>query len=354
MLRDVKVLLLGAFYMKSWKFHLWENGHFSSLSDAHKSPLSAHTQTDSWFREKPIMKKLPTRAGEQPAIRAAILGIFVLLGARGVAQGQSPKAPAPLAQSPESPREKAWNILHEGLKDTNSDKRSRAVRALGLLTGNAEAEKAAVLALKDEKPPVRLAAAVALGSMRAEQATGNLEEALGDSEPSVVLAAANSLLLLHDDVGYDTYYEVLTGERRAGKGFVKEELDTLKDKKKVAQMGFEEGIGFIPFGGIGYEIFKTVTKNDSSPIRAAAAKKLAHDPEPDAGEALAKAAADKNWKVRAAALDAIALREDASLISRIVPAMDDKNDIVRFTAAACIVHLSGPPEKAEAPGAAKP
>jgi len=228
------------------------------------------------------------------------------------------------------------------LKDTNADKRAKAVRALGLLTGNAEAEKAAVLALKDEKPNVRQSAAHALGAMRADGAKGNLEEALGDSEPSVVLAAANSLLLLHDDVGYDTYYEVLTGEKRAGKGLIKEQLDTLRNKKKVAQMGFEEGIGFIPFGGIGYEIFKTVTKNDSSPIRAAAAKKLAHDPEPDAAEALVRAAADKDWKVRAAALDAIALREDSSLIARIVSALEDKNDVVRFTAAACVAHLSQP------------
>jgi HEAT repeat protein len=52
--------------------------------------------------------------------------------------------------------------------------------------------------LRDEKPNVRSAAATALGSMHAEHAVGNLKEALGDSEPSVVLAAANSLLL-HDD-----------------------------------------------------------------------------------------------------------------------------------------------------------
>lgn len=259
-------------------------------------------------------------------IRAGIIGMLFLLGARGVANGQSPKSP-PSPQSSESSQERAWNILHDGLKDTNADKRAHAVRALGLLAGNAEAQKAAVLALKDEKPNVRVAAAKALGSMHAEQAAGNLEEALGDSEPSVVLAAANSLLLLHDDVGYDTYYEVLTGERPASKGLIKEQLDTLKDKKKLAQMGFEEGIGFIPFGGISYEIFKTVTKNDSAPVRAAAAKKLAHDPEPDAGEALAKAAADKDWKVRAAALDAIAVREDASLVSRIASALDDKNDV---------------------------
>ena len=289
--------------------------------------------------------------------------MLILLVAQSVAQGQS-RTPPPAearsaagkatAVSSETPRERAWAILREGLKDKNTDKRAKAVRALGLLAGSAEAEKAAVVGLKDEKPKVRQAAAHALGAMRAENAKGNLEEALGDSEPSVVLAAANSLLLLHDDVGYDTYYEVLTGERRASKGLIKEQLDTLKDKNKVAQMGFEEGIGFIPFGGIGYEIFKTVTKNDSAPVRAAAAKKLARDPEPDAAEALAKAAADKDWKVRAAALDAIALREDASLIPRIVSALDDKNDVVRFTAAACIAHLDSILKKPGPAGATKP
>jgi len=269
--------------------------------------------------------------GRRNMIRTGIAGLLILLGTRSVAQGQNPtpspaEARANAVRTPALPseaREKAWAILHEGLKDTNPDKRAKAARALGLLTGSTEAEKAAVLALKDGKPNVRLAAAVALGSMHAENAKGNLEEALGDSEPSVVLASANSLLLLHDDVGYDTYYEVLRGEKRAGKGLIKEQLDTLKDKKKVAQMGFEEGIGFIPFGGIGYEIFKTVTKNDASPIRAAA-------------------------------LDAIALREDASLVSRIVPSMDEKNDVVRFTAAACVAHLSGGLEKANGASASKP
>lgn len=278
-------------------------------------------------------------------------------------RGQTATSPAaqakyrttsPSANPTEPAGKEAWSILSEGLKDPNPDKRAKAARALGLLTGNTEAEKAAVLALKDEKSSVRLAAAHALGSMGADNAKGNLEEALGDSEPSVVLAAANSLLLLHDDVGYDTYYEVLTGEKRASKGLIKEKLDILKDKKKVAQMGFEEGIGFIPFGGIGYEIFRTVTKNDSAPIRAAAAKRLAHDPEPDAGEALVKASGDKDWRVRAAALDAIALREDASLIFKIASAIGDKNEVVRFTAAACVAHLSGLPEKTSGARASKP
>ncbi|HXY24667.1 MAG TPA: HEAT repeat domain-containing protein [Candidatus Acidoferrum sp.] len=248
-----------------------------------------------------------------------------------------------------SPSEKAWTILREALKEQNVDKRTRAVHALGLLPGSVEAEKSAVVALKDEKPNVRVAAAAALGSMKAEDSKGDLEAALGDSEPSVVLASANSLLLLHDDVGYDTYYEVLTGERRASKGLIKEQLDTFKDKKKVAQLGFEEGIGFIPFAGIGYEVFKTVTKNDSSPVRAAAAKQLAHDPGPDAADALVKAAADKQWQVRAAALEAIALRGDQSLIPKISAALDDDKDVVRLTAAACVAHLSALPENTKSP-----
>jgi len=123
-------------------------------------------------------------------------------------------------------------------------------------------------------------------------------------------------------VGYDTYYEVLTGERRASKGLIKEQLDTLKDKKKTAEMGFEEGIGFIPFAGIGYEIFKTVTKNDSSPVRAAA-------------------------------LEAIALREDPSLIPKISAALDDGKNVVRFTAA-CVAHLSGLPDKTDRSNASTP
>ena len=46
---------------------------------------------------------------------------------------------------------------------------------------------------------------------------------------------------------------MLTGEKRANKGLIKEQLDALRDKKKMAEMGFEEGIGFIPFAGIGYD-----------------------------------------------------------------------------------------------------
>lgn len=289
-------------------------------------------------------------------VRLCLLGVLGLLNGMGIfAQAQAPparqeKAPAAApvtnaATAPQTPREKAWGILHEALKDDSADKRAKSVRALGLLPGNAEAGKAAIGALKDDKVNVRVAAAVVLGSIHAENAASELENALNDSEPVVVLAAANSLLLLHDDAGYDVYYDVLTGERHATKGLIKEKLDTLKDKKKMAELGFEEGIGFVPFAGIGYEIVKNVAKDDSSPVRAAAAKRLAHDPNPDSGKALVAAITDKSSTVRAAALEAIAERGDPSLVPKITAAMDDERELVRYMAAACVAHLSDLPEK---------
>ena len=243
-----------------------------------------------------------------------------------------------IGHSENSPRE-SLGILREALQDDSADKRAKAVRALGLLPRNPEAGKAAIGAPKDDKANIRLGAAAALGSMREEQATSELKKVLDDCEPAVVLAAANSLLLLHDDAGYDVYYGVLTGERHASKGLIEGQLDSLKDKKKMAELGFEEGIGFIPYAGIGYEIFKTVTKDDSSPVRAAAAKKLARDPNPDSGGALVTATKDKNWMVRAAALEAIAERGDRSLLPKIAAAMDDDKDLVRYVAAACVAQL---------------
>jgi hypothetical protein len=250
--------------------------------------------------------------------------------------------------------DRAWLILHSGVSFNGTEKRVKAVTALGVLKGNAEAEKLALAALKDEKGDVRAAAANSLGSMHAVSAKGALEAALDDNEPAVVLAAANSLLLLKDaNFAYDVYYGVLTGTMRTNNGVVKEQIKqqmkTLHDKKKIAQLGLEQGIGFIPYGGIGYGMVKTLVKSDSSPMRAAAAKKLAHDPDPITAKALVDATHDKNWAVRVAALEAIAERGDRSLMPKITDSMDDDRDEVRFTGAACVARLSSLRAKHPAP-----
>jgi HEAT repeat protein len=240
----------------------------------------------------------------------------------------------------EDKREQAWGVLRANVAEKDTGKRAQAVRVLGLLPGESEALGMARKALGDEKPEVRAAAATALGQMRSRPSIPRLRTLLSDKEPSVVLAAASALMTFKDQSAYDVYYEILTGERKTGKGLITGEMQTLKDPKKLAEQSFDEGIGFVPFAGIGWAAFKTLRTDDVSPVRAAAAKMLAEDKDPESGDALVQAASNKNWIVRAAALESIAKRGDPHLLDGIVGALADENTSVRCTAAAAVIRLS--------------
>jgi HEAT repeat protein len=239
-----------------------------------------------------------------------------------------------------SPKAEAWQILDAACTGDRTIARATAIRVLGLMPDDAKARRLAEKALADDKPEVRSAAAAALGDMKSRTSIPKLKEALDDDDPSVALAAAHSLELMHDDSAYEVYYEVLTGQRKAGRGLIASETSILKDKKKMAQLGFEEGIGFVPFAGIGWVAIKTITKDDASPVRAAAAKVLAKDPDPAATKALADAAGDKNWLVRAAALEALAKRGDPAVLDTVSLYMTDKKEAVKYTAAAAVLRLT--------------
>lgn len=232
-------------------------------------------------------------------------------------------------------------MLRAGVRSDKTDQRAIAVGVLALLRGQRAAVSMASKALDDDHPKVRIAAATALGELHATSAIPQLKEALSDKEVGVVLAAAHALVLLKDPSAYEVYYAILTGKMKGGKGLVAGELDTLKDPKKMAMLGFQEGIGFIPFAGIGYSAIKTMMKDDSSPVRAAAARVLAGDPDPDTTAGLADAAVnDKSELVRIAALEAVARHDDPAYIGKIAPAMADEKDPVKYTAAAAVARLT--------------
>lgn len=275
--------------------------------------------------------------------------LFVIsFSLHAVAQKSSPSTPNSKpaidleAETTSKPvRVQAWDLLLSGIKENSTSKRATAVRVLSLLTGESRAVTLAGHALTDSKAEVRAAAAIALGELHAKSAIPKLEEALSDKEPLVALAAAHSLLTMKDTLAYEVYYEILTGERKGSKGLVGGQLETLKDPKKMALLGFQEGIGFVPFAGMGYTAIRTIVKDDSSPVRAAAAKVLADDPDSATEDALVKAATDeKHELVRIASLDALARRGNPGVIDRIAPALSDDKDSVQYTAAAAIVHLS--------------
>jgi HEAT repeat protein len=210
-----------------------------------------------------------------------------------------------------------------------------------MVVNNETARKSAEKALSDPKPDVRAAAAYALGEMNAKSSATKLAGLVKtDKDTAVVFAAAAALYTLGDSRAYEFYYAVLTGQRKSGDSLLDSQMKMLQDRKAVAQMGLQAGLGFVPFGSLGYTVFRTATKDDTSPVRAAAAQKLIRDGDPKTAEALMSSASDDKWMVRAAVINAIAQRGDPKMVNGILPRLTDENDTVRFTAAGAILRLS--------------
>ncbi|MGH9582207.1 MAG: HEAT repeat domain-containing protein, partial [Bryobacteraceae bacterium] len=162
---------------------------------------------------------------------------------------------------------------------------------------------------------------------------------LKNNDLSVVLAAANALYELKDPAAYQVYDSLLTGERK-GPSLIKSQLRQLKKRGEIEQLAFETGIGFVPYGSTGYEVWTRIMKNRSMPILILSTQRLARDPDPKSGDALVGACLNKHWQVRAAAVSAIAKRGDPALLRALVPLLTDPNDTVRYDTAAAIVHLA--------------
>jgi HEAT repeat protein len=237
--------------------------------------------------------------------------------------------------------DKAWGVLETALADKSADTRARAAFVLGLIDNNSKAQSDAEKALTDEASRVRAAAARALGAMGAKSSIPKLKALIYDHESEVVFAVAAALRRLEDPAAFEIYYAALTGERKSGQSLAEEQMKLLKDPKALSKIGFEVGVGFVPFGGAGLAGYKMLTKDDATPVRAAAATQLASDPDPRAAKALVAALADGKWLVRAAAADAIAQRNDPSLKNSLTPVFLDSKDTVSFTAAAAYLRLNG-------------
>jgi HEAT repeat protein len=167
-----------------------------------------------------------------------------------------------------------------------------------------------------------------------------LRACLNDKELQVVLACTNSLYRMKDPIAYHVYYAILSGERKSSKGLLQSQLATLRDRKQMEMLAFEAGIGFVPYGGIGWQAIKRITQDDSSPIRALAASRLATDPDPKSARALSEFLEDKKAHVREAVVEAIARHGDPALLNTVIPLLEDDDENVRFDAAATVIHLS--------------
>jgi HEAT repeat protein len=271
--------------------------------------------------------------------------VAVSIGAMSSLAGCPAFAQSPVAQ--------AWTVLHEGATSKSADERQTTMRVMRLIPGNAAAVTLAEQGLKDRDRETRGAAALSLGDMNSNSAIPSLlATASGDTEGSVVMAAAKSLIQLGDEQGYAVYYAILTGKRKSGAGLIgsqKQQLhELLQHPEQMENMAFEQGMGFVPFGGIGLQAFQTIHANETKGplVKATAIKILAKDPDPVTAKALVASTHDKEWVIRAAAYDALARRGDASLLPDVTAGLNDPKYEVKMTAAAAVVHLSGLPKKA--------
>lgn len=240
-----------------------------------------------------------------------------------------------------SPEHKAWDILQKAVSARSTEERAQAAAALGLIPENPRARETAESLLKDGKPEVRVAAATALGQMHGTESIPILQQALRDHNVPVVMAAAKALSLLQDSgSAHEVYIELLTGERKSGEGLIAQQIAMLHNRKKLEEIGFSEGIGFVPFAGMAWHVYRTVHKENPNPVRAVAATYLAQDRDPASARALVRATDDKNWIVRVAAIQAIAQRGDPSLLPRVQLRFSDRHAKVRYSAAAAVIHLS--------------
>jgi HEAT repeat protein len=296
------------------------------------------------------MPRLGTRGGWVLVLVAAAIAATLSQSApanphqAGPSSGPANAADEAEKREPSKPdyHEEAWRVLWLGLHNPRTSKRVEAVKALSLMTGNQRALVFALRALNDKNFQVRAAAATTLGSLHEKSTAPALRAALSDKQVSVMLAAAHALYVLHDPAAYEIYYAILMGDKKTSSGLIQEQINRLKDPKQVVEMGFQEGLGFVPYGGMGYEAYRTLMKRGNASARVAAARFLASDPDPISEDALMQAAlVDKSIPVREAALDALAEKNDPRTIERLETNLHQRLYAVRYRTAAVILNLSG-------------
>jgi len=284
------------------------------------------------------------------AVSKAVLN-FRMLAVAGLI-GVLSTAPSQLLA--QAPLDQAWTILQTGAENKSNDQQVITMRVLQLIPNNAKAVSLAEKALQDKDTEVRGAAALSLGRMADKSAIPQLKDVIkNDKEGSVVLAAAKALIQLGDDSGYDVYYTVVSGTRKSGQSLMgdqtKELNQLLSNPKAMEKMAFEQGMGFVPFGGISLAVYQRVqnSKAKAPVLKATSLKVLAQDPDPRSGKLIVASLKDKEWLIRAAAYDALARRGDASVLPELSDGLKDEKIEVKLTAAAAIVHLSTMSGKAE-------
>ena len=238
-----------------------------------------------------------------------------------------------------------WQLLTTTAASRNPTHRREAIAALGTIGSQRRVLRLLEQALSDKDSSVRQQAAGTLGDLRARRSIPRLKQALNDDSPEVSFAAARSLWLMGDRTGREVFLQVLSGDKPASDGVLKNGFEAtkkkLKDPKKLAILGAKEAADSL-FGpaGWGIKVIEHVIQDRSASARAMSAILLGPDATADALKQLREALSDQSWIVRAAAAQALGASRRREQIQHLRPLLRDDKNAVRCLAAASIVRLS--------------
>ncbi len=236
--------------------------------------------------------------------------------------------------------------LQHALSSGNPETRKMAVVALSLAAEKGPLFEQLLQMLHDKDLEVRLAVVAGLQELKTKPAIEALHTALKDPAPEVSFAAAKALWALNDPAGEQALLSVLAGESKTASGFF------TKEKREAVRMmhtprttflyAARQGAGFAPVPGLGMGIasMQHILTDPNTSGRAAAALLVGRNRDAATTAALKEALYDKDWRVRAAAVHSLALRNDARLRSDLEPLIEDDKEEVRLRAAAGMLRLS--------------
>jgi len=264
--------------------------------------------------------------------------ILILTLVTTICLGQAATAP--------DPAEHAWQIITNGSKDPNPDKRKQVVEAASLAMTNERTYSLIGDALHDPDAQVRLAACETLSSWKDRRSIPLLKSVVKDEVPEVGFCAAQGLWQLGDPEGRTVLLSVLQGETKGKSGYVsqqkREALRMFKTPVTLISTLAKFGVGFAPVPGLGTGLssLRGLMKNSEVTPRALALLDISQDLNPDTLQVLREALKDKDWSVRAAAVHALALRNQTDALDDLIPLLDDKKDAVSYRAAFAYLRLS--------------
>lgn len=238
------------------------------------------------------------------------------------------------------------DLLKQALVANNPETRKIAVVALSLAATNGPLFTQLEAMLKDKDLEVRLAVVEGLQDVKTKAAIAALHTALDDPTPEVSFAAAKALWALNDPAGKRALLAVLEGDNKTSSGFYTKEkrqaIRMMHTPRTTILYVVRQGVGFAPVPGLGMGIasMQQILSDPSVSGRAAAALLLSKDKDKATLDALEDALIDKDFRVRAAAVHSLALRNDPALRVELEPLIADDKEEVRLRAAAALLRLS--------------